>query len=101
MILVSGCLYGENCKYNGGHNLSKGVKKYCEDRQTVLVCPEVLGGLSIPRSPAEIVGGTAKDVLDGKAKVINCKGRDVTGAFIQGAYLTLDIAKKNNINLAI
>ena len=56
------------------------------------ICPEVLGGLSIPREPAEIVGGEGEDVLDGHAKVITNTGIDVTEQFMKGANETLKIA---------
>lgn len=85
MILVSQCLLGDACKYNGGHNYNEKVIAYCKGKDYLKICPEVLGGLSIPRLPSEIVGGSAKDVLDGKAKVMNQKGEDVTDQFILGA----------------
>lgn len=57
------------------------------------VCPEVLGGLSVPRSPSEIVAGDGLDVIEGKAKVVNSAGVDVTNNFSKGAYETLRIAQ--------
>ncbi len=57
------------------------------------VCPEVLGGLSVPRVPAEIVGGDGADVLTGTAKVVNIDGVDLTCQFLGGAYPALDIAR--------
>jgi uncharacterized protein YbbK (DUF523 family) len=57
------------------------------------VCPELLGGLSVPRVPAEIVGGDGLDVLEGKAKVLNMDGVDVTAQFVEGAKRTLQIAQ--------
>ncbi|MBQ2867136.1 MAG: DUF523 domain-containing protein, partial [Firmicutes bacterium] len=56
MIIVSGCLLGIPCKYDGGTNLSKEVKGYLTDKSYAMVCPETMGGLSAPRPPAEIVG---------------------------------------------
>lgn len=101
MILVSSCLCGEKCKYNGGDNYNLSVISYCEQEEFVHICPEVCGGLSTPRVPSEIVGGTASDVLDGKAKVINKEGIDVTSQFIKGAYIALEKAKELKISLAI
>ena len=66
-ILVSACLLGENCKYNGKNNYSERVAKYLEGHEVIPVCPEVLGGLPTPRDPSEIVSG----------EVINCKGVNV------------------------
>lgn len=58
------------------------------------VCPEVLGGLGIPREPAAIVAGDGQAVIRGNARVINKKGRDVTKAYVSGAKKTLEIARK-------
>ena len=101
MILVSSCLCGEKCKYSGGDNYSLEVVSYCKDKEVLKVCPEVLGGLSTPRHPAEIIGGCAKDVLEGKAKIANNQGEDVTDAFIKGAKAVLKIAKEYNVKEAI
>ena len=69
MIVISACLGGIACRYDGNDNLvSKRGASAKED--TVLICPEVLGGLPTPRPSAEIIGGNGDDVLDGKAKVI-------------------------------
>ena len=56
-ILVSACLLGENCKYNGGNNYNKIVCELAKEHQMFPVCPEVLGGLSTPRCPSVIVNG--------------------------------------------
>lgn len=101
MILISSCLCGIKCKYSGGDNLNEQVIRYCKGREILKVCPEVLGGLSTPRIPAEIVGGTAKEVLKGNAKVMTQDGQDVTALFIKGAYLTLQLAKENDVKRAL
>ena len=59
-ILVSACLLGENCKYNGKNNYSERVAKYLEGHEVIPVCPEVLGGLPTPRDPSEIVSGEVR-----------------------------------------
>ena len=56
-IAVSACLLGENCKYNGGNNFSQKVIEFVKGHEVVPVCPEVLGGLPVPRESAEIVDG--------------------------------------------
>lgn len=94
MILVSACLIGHDVKYNGANNKNQKLIQWIEENEVVPVCPEVLGGLSIPREPAEIVGGDGEDVLNGKASVKTKSGRDVTGLFIQGANETLQIAQR-------
>lgn len=100
-ILISACLCGINCKYNGGNNLREDIKKLYDEGRTILVCPEVLGGLSTPRIPREIVSGDGKKVLEGKSKVMSKDGEDTTKAFIRGAKEALKIAKENNITIAI
>lgn len=87
---VSACLLGENCKYNGGSNYNEKVAELCGGNSCIAICPETFGGLDIPRSPAEISGGTGKDVLEGKASVINRDGKDVTHKFLLGAYSSLE-----------
>lgn len=89
--MVSACLMGENCKYNGGNNLNEKVLNYVKGHQTITVCPEVMGGLPIPRIPAEIVNNivTAKD------------GRNVDKEFRTGAEMALQIAKENQVELVI
>lgn len=90
-ILVSSCLAGTNCKYNGENNFSKKISKLMDKHTIVPVCPEVLGGLPTPRSPAEIRG----------KQVINKNGEDVTKNFFDGAQKTLEIAKKYNCKIAV
>ena len=55
--IVSACLLGENCKYNGGNNLDPAVVEFCRGREVIPVCPEVLAGLGIPRVTIEIRDG--------------------------------------------
>ncbi|MED3729206.1 DUF523 domain-containing protein [Priestia filamentosa] len=94
MILVSSCLAGIECRYDGTHRLKEKIRSLVEEKKAVTVCPELLGGFSTPRQSAEIVGGTGKDVLAGDAKVIEKSGRDVTDLYVKGAYKTLEIALK-------
>ena len=69
--------------------------------QAIPVCPEVLGGLGIPRPPAEIKGGDGLDVLEGKARVINSRGEDVTDQYVTGARVSLAIALQAGCSKAI
>ena len=100
-ILVSACLLGEKCRYDGNDNLIPEIAKKLNADNIVPCCPEVLGGLSTPREPAEIIGGSAADILTGNAYVITKNGADVTKEFVAGAYETLELAKENNITIAI
>ena len=60
-VLVSACLLGRNCKYNGKNNYCSRVAAFVKDKQVVEVCPEVAAGLGIPRTPIEIVEGVLTD----------------------------------------
>jgi len=101
MILVSSCLAGLEVRYNGTHCLDKKIRQLLEENQAISVCPELLGGFSTPREPAEIVGGNGDDVLNGKAKVVGKSGRDVTELYIQGAYATLRKAQEVEATVVI
>lgn len=94
LIIVSACLAGLNVRYDGGDCLQPKIKQLVAENKAVTVCPEVLGGLMTPRDPAEIVGGDGFLVLEGKAKVVTNKGKDVTDQFIKGANCTLQIVKQ-------
>ena len=59
-IVVSACLLGENCKYNGGNNYSEAVAEFVKGREVIPVCPECLAGLGVPRVPIEIVNGEVR-----------------------------------------
>lgn len=101
MILVSSSLAGLEVRYDNTHRLNKNVSKLVEENKAVTICPELLGGFSTPREPAEIVGGDGDDVLDGKAKVIEKSGEDVTELYIKGAYATLEKAKEINAKIVV
>lgn len=90
-ILVSACLLGKNCKYNGGNNLNQGVLDFIEGHEVIGVCPEQLGGLSTPSLPAEIVDGV----------VTNKEGVSVDAEFRKGAQSALAAALENKVDLAI
>lgn len=89
--IVSACLCGENCRYDGKSTLSESIKKLVDEGKAIMVCPEVDGGLLIPRHPCEIRN----------TKVVNCHSEDKTEEFISGAKKVLELAKKHNIKKAI
>lgn len=95
MILVSACLVGINCKYNGGNNLNKKIFELVKSGDAIPLCPEQLGGLCTPRYPAEI------KYSNGKRYVINSRGEDVTSEFECGALEVMKIVKRMGINKAI
>ncbi len=90
-VMVSACLLGEKCRYDGKDNQLDSLLVWLEDKEVFPICPEVWGGLSTPRIPSEIYND----------KVINQIGEDNTDAFYRGAYRALEIAKKENIKTAI
>ncbi len=93
MKLVSACMLGINCNFEGKNCQSPQMFEEFKKGELFPICPEVLGGLSIPRVPSEIQNGDGKDVLEGKASVVNLQGIDVTDEFMVGAYETLKIAQ--------
>jgi len=101
MIVVSACLAGLNCRYDGKNMLDPEIARMVLEGQAISVCPECLGGLKVPRPPAEIKEGTGADVLDGRCNVMNIEGEDVTSNYLTGAYMTLDLAKSVNADKAI
>ena len=90
-IMVSVCLLGENCKYNGGNNRNEKLLCLLEGHTVIPVCPEVLGGLPVPRPSAEIVNGT----------VMNVAGENVDAAFRLGAEKGLELAKREKPDLIV
>ena len=90
-ILVSACLLGERCRYDGKSKPCDEVIKLNEKYNLIPVCPEVLGGLETPRTPCEIRNG----------KVISANGIDRTIEYTTGAQIALEIAKENNCKVAI
>ena len=90
-IIVSACLLGNNCKYNGGNNRCQKVIDFVKDHEVIPVCPEQIGGLSTPRLPAEICNG----------KVVNTEGVSVDAEFSKGAEAALKIALEEGATHAI
>jgi len=95
MLIISACLVGVNCKYNGGNNKNKKIYEIFKEAKAVSVCPEVLGGMDIPRIPCEIKS------FSNKRRVINKEGKDQTQKFKRGAEKTLKIAKSIGAKKAI
>jgi len=90
-LLISACLLGVNCKYNGGNNLLPAAESLRERWELIPVCPECMGGLPCPRDPAERVG----------QRVVSKAGRDVTEAFRSGAEQALEIARRRGCRTAL
>jgi len=101
MIIVSACLAGINCKYNGGNNADDRIIELVSKGQAIPLCPEQLGGCPTPRLKTEIEKGSGAEVLDGKCRVVREDGRDMTEEFLKGAQETLKIARLLNVKKAI
>lgn len=101
MYLISACLCGVNCKYNGLNNYNEICDKLFTSGKAILLCPEQLGGLPTPRIPSEIIGESSNILNNNNGSVIDKNGNDVTPQFVKGAKETLQIAKKLNIKKAI
>lgn len=90
-ILVSSCLLGLNCKYDGGNNYSNEIDEFLKDYDVIPICPEIMGGLPTPRIASERLGD----------KVITKDGKDVTEQYKKGAEETLFLAKKYDVKKAL
>lgn len=90
-IIVSACLLGRNCKYNGGNNYDQRVVDFLEGKEVIPVCPEVLAGLGVPRTPIEIVDGV----------LLDRNGNSVDGALRDAVKQILAQAKDEDIQCAI
>ncbi len=101
LYLVSACLLGLPCAYDSQGRAVGDLLALAAHGQVVPICPEVAGGLAIPRPTAEIVGGDGGDVLDGHARVMTIAGDDVTAAFLRGAERALAVARQHGIATAI
>lgn len=93
MIVISACLVGEQVRYDGNHKLDLFYKNLIDNKKAISVCPEILGGLQVPREPAEIIGGDGYDVWNEQTKVVTVSGQDVTHQFKEGAKRALSIIK--------
>ncbi len=90
-VMASACLLGKNCKYSGGNNRNEKLLSLLAGHDVIPVCPEVLGGLPVPRIPAEIVDGI----------VTSREGISMDAEFRRGAAAALDIAKSENVDLIV
>ncbi len=102
-ILVSACLLGNKVRYNAcdvkyNNNI---LQAWLSEGRVVSFCPEVAGGFSVPRPPAEIQEGEGHRVLQGTARIMQIGGKDVTAGFLDGAKKALETALEHGVKLAI
>lgn len=101
MIIVSSCLLDIHSKYDGHSNANELLMQYSHLGQYLPLCPEQLGGLTTPRPPVEIIGGSGEDVLFNGMRARDEQGRDVTAEFVKGAAEVLKIARAFPVAAAI
>ena len=90
-VLVSACLLGENCKYNGGNNWNPAVAEFVKDKEVLPICPEMLAGMGCPRTPIEIVDGVLMDR----------NGNSVEGAMQEALASVMEMIRQEAIQCAV
>ena len=90
-VLVSGCLLGENCKYNGGNNYNPRVVEFLKGKEVISICPEMMAGMGCPRNPIEIVDGVLTD----------CNGKNVDSLIRRSVMEIMDRIRDEEIYCAI
>ena len=102
-ILISACLLGKPVRYDGCRlkDLPALPAPWFSEDRLVVFCPEAAGGLAVPRPPAEIQGGSGKDVMEGRCTVLDRQGQDQTPAFLSGARAALAMARSVGLVVAI
>ncbi len=101
MIVVSACLVGVNCRYDGGNQSNARVRKLLKGKNFIPLCPEQLGGLPTPRSTSQITRGSGSEIISRRSRVISFEGKDVTRQFLKGAREALKITKLSGATRAI
>jgi len=106
-ILISACLNGEPVRYDGNSNTARTeairqrLQQWQQQGWLVAICPEISGGLPVPRPPAEIIAASGEDVLNGRAVIQTQSGDNVSAAFIDGAQAALALAQKHGVKAAL
>ena len=100
-LIVSACLAGIPCRYDGKSKRFDFIDKLGEEYEIIPICPEVLSGLSIPRSPMEFKGGDGKDLLSGKVRLFNENGEDISEQMKTGAERAFDYVQKIGAKMAL
>lgn len=90
-ILVSACLLGKNCKYNGGNNYNAAVVEFVKDKEVLAICPEMMAGMGCPRTPIEIVDGVLMDR----------DGNNVDAAMRKAVAKAMELIRKEDIQCAV
>ncbi len=102
-LLVSACLLGDPVRYDGKAKQldHEGLQQLLTANRVIAFCPEVAGGLPVPRAAAEITDGIGADVIAGRAKVVTQAGDDVSEFFLAGAEKALELCRQHRIDVAV
>jgi uncharacterized protein YbbK (DUF523 family) len=100
-VLVSACLLGIDCRYDGGNSHRKEVVEVLSGKTPIPFCPELFAGLGVPREMCEITSGDGEDVLNNKSSILSSSGREVTQSVINGSLAGLKICILAGVKRAI
>ena len=100
-VVVSACLLGRRCRFDGRDKLTPELGVVLEGRVVIPVCPEELGGLGTPRPACQLQGGDGAAVLDGNASVVDVDGKDRRAEFVKGAEAALAEAVAGGATVAV
>lgn len=103
-VIVSACLLGQRARYDGADKRCTHpiLERWIAQGRVVAACPELAGGLPVPRPAAEIAGGAGgARVLAGSARVVDGDGKDLTAPFVAGAQRMLALAREHGVRVAV
>ncbi|MDP6560745.1 MAG: DUF523 domain-containing protein [Candidatus Binatia bacterium] len=100
-FIVSACLIGEPCRYDGESKKHPGITRYLRKKDYLTLCPEMLAGWGSPRPSVQFFGGGAVGVVHGKTKIKDCRGRDRTESLLRGVSRALRQALRFGVREAI
>ena len=101
VVMVSACLLGRKCRYDGEARLDPALVERLAAFRVLAICPEVMGGLSVPRPRSRMVGGTGREVEAGQARIVfEDSGQDVTAAFLHGAREAVRLSQERGVRRA-
>lgn len=100
-VLISACLLGDPVRYDGKGQFIEGIESFKNNHEVFKLCPEMAGGLPVPRDPAEIRGNSIAILKKGSGGVFTKSGEDLTEYFIKGAQATLKFCLDNDIEAAV
>lgn len=100
IILVSACLIGVPCRYNGTSALNEKLLEELREEVILAICPEVISGLGIPRIPFELPSLNYEKIIEGKEKILNKDNKDITDSILKGLFEIIEIVKLMRVKKA-